>query len=59
VREQYKPQNNSKQSILQIIKGIHSDRAWYAGIGPYTARVVPQAVVLFFMVEGIRATLSG
>lgn len=51
-------QNTVRQSLVQIAKGIHSDKAWYAGIGPYTARVVPQAAILFFMVEGIKAALE-
>ena len=33
---------------IREVKGI------YAGIGTYTARVVPQAAILFFMVEVFR-----
>jgi len=51
-------QNPNKQNVKQIISGIHKDRAWYAGIGPYTARVVPQASILFFMVEGFKSLIK-
>lgn len=68
VREHYKPQvstiNNSKLiytktkvNFWNIIKHIHADKAWYAGLSPYLIRSIPQSSILFFMVEGLKSLI--
>lgn len=42
-------------NIKFIMRSIHNDKAWYAGIGPYSTRVIFQSSILFFLLEGIRS----
>lgn len=45
------PAGIQRQNLIQIVKTISEQRAWYDGMSPYMARVIPQATVLFFCYE--------
>jgi hypothetical protein len=51
-------ESQNRQRFVEVLKGIYQQKAWYNGGLTYTARVVPQASVLFFFYEFFRQVLA-
>ena len=50
--------SNKSGTLINIIKGIYKQKAWYAGSLPYICRALPQSVGLFFIYESIKTILQ-